>query len=187
LLSFEGAVHEAFGCSAAGYGVTKSGAGRGPGVTATVLSFLPAVNNDDREALLAVAAELHALITLDRVEGTSPVRIYFVMSPPGKRKVSARLGAADAARTPEMYALVAYDFPFALFQFEMRGAQITPERAKEIISCSAELQEDSLVRAATAMGLHAAPVPTFDADGLKVVFFPNTQETVIHVLRLSRV
>jgi hypothetical protein len=169
-----------------GTAAPKNAAGRGPGMIAAVLSFPSAVNNDGREALMAVAAELHALITLDRVEGTSPVRIYFVMSPRGKREVSARLGPADAAHTPEMYALVAYDFPFALFQFEMRGAQMRRERAKEIISCSAELQEDSLVRAATAMGLYAAPVPTFDADGLKAVFFPNTQETVIHVLRLSR-
>lgn len=155
-------------------------------MTAAVLSFPPAVNNDDREALIAVAAELHALITLDRVEGASPVRIYFVMNPLGKREVSARLTPADAARTPEIYALVAYDFPFALFQFEMAATQITRERAKEIISSSAELQEDSLMRAAAAVGLHAAPVPAFDADGLKAVFFPNTQETIIHVLRLSR-
>ncbi len=156
-------------------------------MTAAIHKFTPATPapaNDDREALLAAVSELHALITLDRVEGASPVRIYFVMSPQGKREVSARL--TSAAPTPEMYALIAYDFPFALFQFEMAGGQTTPARAKEIISSSAELQEDSLVRAAAVVGLHAAPAATFDAEGLKAVFFPNTQETVVHVVRLWR-
>lgn len=156
-------------------------------MTAAIHKFTPATPapaNDDREALLAAVSELHALITLDRVEGASPVRIYFVMSPQGKREVSARL--ASAAPTPEMYALIAYDFSFALFQFEMAGGQTTPARAKEIISSSAELQEDSLVRAAAVVGLHATPVAMFDAEGLKAVFFPNTQETVVHVVRLRR-
>ena len=154
-------------------------------MSAAVLKFPTPLQTDDREALLAAATELHALITLDRAEGASPVRIYFVMSRLGKREVSARLDPADA-RTPEMYALVAYDFPFALVQFEMAGRPIARERAKEIITGSAELQAEALARAAAVVGLRAAPVRAFDADGLKAVFFPDTQESVIHVLRLSR-
>jgi hypothetical protein len=155
-------------------------------VSAAVLSFPPAVETDDRAALLALVAELHALITLDRAEGASPTRIYFVIRPQGKREVAARLKTPDALPLPEMYALIAYDFPFALFQFEMAGTQITRPRAQEIIIAGAELQADALVRAAAVVGLRAAPAQAFDAEGLKAAFFPNTQETVVHVLRLSR-
>ena len=98
-------------------------------MTAAVLSFTPAVEADDREALLAIVTELRALITLDRVEGASPVRNYFVMSPAGKREVAARL--KPTGPTPEMYALIAYDFPFARFQFEMAATQITGDRASK--------------------------------------------------------
>jgi hypothetical protein len=156
-------------------------------VSAAVLSFPPAAETDDRAALLALVAELHALITLDRAEGSSPTRIYFVIRPQGKREVALRLKTPDVRPIPEMYALIAYDFPFALFQFEMAGSQIARPRAKEIIAAGAELQDEALVRAAAVVGLRAAPVRAFDAEGLKAVFFPNTQETVIHVLRLSRV
>ncbi|HWD67478.1 MAG TPA: hypothetical protein VG227_05900 [Caulobacteraceae bacterium] len=155
-------------------------------MSAAVLSFPPPVETDDREALIAIVTELHALITLDRAEGSSPTRIYFVIRPQGKREVAARLKPADAHPTPEMYALIAYDFPFALFQFEMAGAQISRERAKEIIAANAELQEDVLAHAAAVVGLGATPVQAFDAEGLKAAFFPSTQESVVHVLRLSR-
>ena len=159
-------------------------------MTAAVLSFPPPstlkAETDDWAALLAIVTELHALITLDRAEGSSPTRIYFVIRPQGKREVAARLKPVEAHPMPEMYALVAYDFPFALFQFEMAAAQISRDRAKAIIAANAELQEVVLARAAAVVGLRATPVQAFDAEGLKAVFFPSTQETVVHLLRLSR-
>lgn len=145
----------------------------------------PTPSGADWESLVAVT-ELHALICIDRVEGSSPVRVYFVMNPRGKREVAARLGRAEVARAPDAYALVAYDFPFALLQLKMAECRMAEARAREIVAYSASLQQDSLVRAALAMGFRAAPAVAFDAEGLKAVFFPHTQESIIGVVRLSR-
>ena len=88
------------------------------------------------------------------------------------------------ARAADAYALVAYDFPFALHQLESTASRIPRERARDIVSCNAGLQRDTLRRAAEALGVEARPVVRFDAAELKTTFFPNTQETVIDLFRL---
>jgi hypothetical protein len=67
----------------------------------------------------------------------------------------------------------------------MAGSPIPTERAKQIITCSAELQKDVLERAADTLGIDAVSITAFDADALKASFFPNTQESVTHVFRLD--
>jgi len=130
--------------------------------------------------------ELHALITIDPILGASPVRIYFVLNPRAVERIIAALRPADpAARAASCFALIAYDFPFALHQFALTASPIPTERAREIIERSAGLQLPSLIQAAEAMGLAARPVCGFDAAELKETFFPSTQETVTDVLRLS--
>ena len=89
---------------------------------------------DDGEALLAVVRELHALITIDPILGASPVRIYFVLNPRAVERIIAALRPADpAARAASCFALIAYDFPFALHQFALTASPIPTERAREII------------------------------------------------------
>ena len=147
----------------------------------------PAPTPESGEALLVTVSELHALITLDPILGASPVRIYFVFNPEARAKIAAShaaTGAPGRDHTPA-YVLVAYDFPFALHLLQGIAARVTRERAKQIATCSAGLQAESLVAAAAALGLAAHPVPGFDASALKAAFFANTQETVIQLFQLD--
>jgi hypothetical protein len=130
---------------------------------------------------------LHALITIDPLLGASPVRVYFITNPQAKRQIEPHIERSDGAGPgrPAAYALVSYDFPYALHMFETGGSPLSRERAKKIIVCSADLQADALYRAATALGIEARSLTTFDADGLKSAFFPDTQESVINLLRLT--
>jgi hypothetical protein len=156
-------------------------------MSAEVLAFPRSdARTDSREVLLPILSELHALITIDPILGASPARILFVLDPQARQRVAASVAAADAAaRAAGAYALVTYDFPFALQQFAWAASHIPPERAKTIISRSAALQQDSFSRAAASLGVHAWSVPCFDAGALKAAFFPNTQETVTHLFHLS--
>jgi len=139
------------------------------------------------EDLLAAVVELHALVSIDPVMGASPVRIYFVFNPVAKQRIAAchDLEGGRRAPLPAAYALVAYDLPFALHLVETSARQIGTERAKAIVTASAELQGDMLRQAASALGIEADPVADFDADELKTVFFPSTQESVTQVLMLA--
>jgi hypothetical protein len=156
-------------------------------MTGEVLAFRNPATPDVRDALLTTVVELHALISIDPVLGASPVRVYFVFNPQAKARIEACVDRSrpNGARAPTAYALVAYDFPFALHLFEMAGSPIPSERAKQIITCSAELQKDVLERAADTLGIDAVSITAFDADALKASFFPNTQESVTHVFRLD--
>jgi hypothetical protein len=158
-------------------------------MSAEVLAFPHSdPRTDNREVLLPILSELHALITIDPILGASPSRIVFVLNPQARGWISACVDPADTgSRAAEAYALIAYDFPFALQQFVMAASRIPTERAKAIISCSAGLQQDSFARAAEAFGLRASPILCFDASALKRAFFPETQETVTHLFRLSLV
>lgn len=139
----------------------------------------------DAQALLDAVVELHALISIDPVMGASPVRAYFVFNPAAKAQISAAIDAADAAREPTAYAVMAYDFAFALHLIEIAGRPFRRERAKAIASASAGLQGAAFEAAAEALDIEALPVAAFDAGALKAVFFPSTQETVTHVFRLE--
>ena len=156
-------------------------------MTGQVLAFRNPATAEVRDALLASVIELHALISIDPILGASPVRVYFVFNPEAKARIEACVDRAprNGPRAATAYALVAYDFPFASHLFEMTGSPLPPERARQIISCSAELQGDAVERAAEALGIDASPIAPFDADALKDVFFPNTQESVIHVFQLD--
>lgn len=155
-------------------------------MTADVVAFPDRPRAMHQETLLTALVELHALITIDPILGASPSRIVFVLNPQARSRISACVDPADTgSRTAEAYALIAYDFPFALHQFVMAGSRIPTERAKAIISCSAGLQQESFARAAEAFGLCPSLVPCFDAAALKQTFFPETQETVTHLFRLS--
>ena len=139
----------------------------------------------DAQALLDAVVELHALISIDPVMGASPVRAYFVFNPAAKTRITDAIDAADAAREPTAYAVVAYDFAFALHLIEIAGRPFDRQRAKAIASASAGLQRAAFEAAADALGIEARPVAGFDAGALKAVFFPSTQETVTHVFRLE--
>jgi hypothetical protein len=136
-------------------------------------------------ALLDAVVELHALISIDPVMGASPVRAYFVFNSAAKARITAAIDAADVAREPTAYAVVAYDFAFALHLIEIAGRPIDRERAKAVASASAALQGAAFEAAAAALDIEAGPVAAFDAGALKAVFFPSTQETVIHLSRLE--
>ncbi|MBV9508975.1 MAG: hypothetical protein JO303_01680 [Caulobacteraceae bacterium] len=156
-------------------------------MSAEIVAFRRPSRTAVPDALVLAIAELRALIALDSVMGASPVRPYFVLNPAACAMVGACVtrpsggpGAADA------YALVAYDFPFALHSLDsMMERGIPPERAREIVLLSAELQQETLRRAASALGIAAQAVEVVDARALKLTFFPKTQETVVHVFRLS--
>jgi hypothetical protein len=141
---------------------------------------------DSREALLPVLGELHALITIDPMMGVTPVRVLFVLKPDARAQVAASIDPVDVhGRRGLAYALVAYDFPFALHQFTTSRNHIADDRAKAIITASAASQAGCFCRAAERLALEVRPVPSFDAAALKAVFFPSTQETVTHLFRLS--
>jgi hypothetical protein len=156
-------------------------------MTADVITFLDAQAESGREAMLSALAELHSLITIDPVMGASPVRIYFVLNPAVKVRIAAFIDADDRAyaRPPGAYALISYDFPFGLHLVESSARRMAPESAKAVVACSADLQGELLRAAACALGIDAQSAPDFDADALKAVFFPNTEETVTHVFRLE--
>ena len=154
---------------------------------AQVVAFRDPKSADEREALIAAIGQLHALITLDPILGASPVRIYFVLNPQARTRIAECLDPSDRsqARFAAAFALVAYDFPFALQLIEGTSPQISSDRAKAIVTCSAGLQGDALRAAAAAFGIDARPIPAFDAGALKAALFPSTQETVTHLFRLA--
>jgi nitroreductase len=152
-----------------------------------VVAFRDPKAPDEREALIAAMGPLHTLITLDPILGASPVRIYFVLNPEARARIAECLDPNDRsqARFAAAFALVAYDFPFALQLIEGSSPQISSEQAKAIVTCSAGLQGDALQAAAAAFGIDARPIPAFDAGALKAALFPSTQETVTHLFRLA--
>jgi 3-hydroxypropanoate dehydrogenase len=156
-------------------------------MTGQVVAFRSTTAREEREALIAAVAPLHTLITLDPILGASPVRIYFVLNPQARTLIAECLDPNDGsqARFASAFALVAYDFPLALHLVEGTAPQVSRERAKEIVSCSAGLQGDALRAAAAALGLDARPIAAFDAGAMKAAFFPSTQETVTHLFRLA--
>jgi len=81
-----------------------------------VVAFRDPKAPDEREALIAAIGPLHTLITLDPILGASPVRIYFVLNPQARARIAESLDPNDRsqARFAQAFALVAYDFPFAL-------------------------------------------------------------------------
>ena len=139
----------------------------------------------DAQGLLDAAVELHALISIDPVMGASPVRAYFVFNPAAKARITDAIDAADLAREPTAYAVMAYDFAFALHLIEIAGRPSGRERAKAIASASAGLQGAAFEAAADALGIAARRVAGFDAGALKAAFFPSTEETVTHLFRLE--
>ncbi len=156
-------------------------------MTGQIVAFRTPPTADEREELLAAVVDLHTLITLDPVLGVSPVRIYFLLNPQAVARVAACLDSGDPSkrRPPSAFALVAYDFPFALYLIESSVPSLRPHRAQEIVSRSAGLQGDALQVAATASGIETCPIPSFNESGLKAAFFPDTQETVTHLFRLG--
>jgi nitroreductase len=156
-------------------------------MTGQVVAFRSAAPDDEHDALIAAISPLHTVITLDPILGASPVRIYFVLNPQARTRIAACLDPDDRSwtRFVSAFALVAYDFPFALQLIEATARQVLRERAKEIVACSAGLQGDALRAAAAAFGLDAHPIAAFDAGALKAAFFPSTQETVTHLFRLT--
>jgi hypothetical protein len=157
-------------------------------MTAQVIPLAdPPPSEESREALLDAITELHALVTLDPILGASAVRAHFVVNPAAKARIAASIDPADRGhrRTASAYALVAYDFPFALHQLAATSSALSTERAKDVVCRSAGLQGEGLRAAAEASGLSMHAVPAFDAGALKNTFFPSTQETVIQLFRLE--
>jgi hypothetical protein len=156
-------------------------------MTGQVLAFRDPETRDGRETLLDDLVDLHTLITLDPLLGASPVRIYFVVNPHARQRIAECHDARDRSKAglPPAYALVAYDFPFALHIAQTNAPRISRERATEIVTRSAGLQGDALQAAAGAFDLEAQPVAAFDAGALKTTFFPDTQETVTHLFRIK--
>jgi nitroreductase len=152
-----------------------------------VVAFRDPKAPDEREALIAAIGPLHTLITLDPILGASPVRVYFVLNPQARTRIAECLDPDDRsqARFAPAFALVAYDFPFALQLVEGTSPQRSSEQAKAIVTRSAGLQGDALQAAAAAFGIDARPIPAFDAGALKAALFPSTQETVTHLFRLA--
>jgi 3-hydroxypropanoate dehydrogenase len=155
-------------------------------VTGQIVAFRSPRIADAHEAWIAAVADLHTLITLDPTLGVSPVRIYFVLNPQALSAITACVGPDDRpqARLASAFALVAYDFPFALHLIECTAPRMCRERGKQIATRSAGLQGDALRAAASAFGIEAHPLSAFDEGGLKTTFFPDTQETVTHLFRL---
>jgi hypothetical protein len=154
-------------------------------MSAQVVAFHDPRADDQRAALLAAVGPLHRLITLDPILGASPVRVYFVVNPQARARVVACLDPADRSRFASAFAVVSFDFPYALQLLEAAAPRGEGGRVREIAACSAGLQGAALKAAAKAFGIDAQPIPAFDAGALKADFFPNTQETVTHLFRLA--
>ena len=147
-------------------------------------AFLKPPPAEDAKPLLAAVVELHALLSIDPIMGASPTRVYFVFNPEAKRRIAASI-VGETPNAPTAYALVAYDFAFALHLIEIAGRTANRERAKTIAELSAGLQAEAVAAAATALGVQASPVGDFDAEALKSTFFPGTQEVVVAVFGLE--
>jgi nitroreductase len=154
-------------------------------MSAQVVAFRDPRAEDERQALLAAVDPLHSLITLDPILGASPVRVYFVVSPQNRDRVAACLDPADRSRFARAFALVTFDFPYALQLLAAASPRAGRGSARAIAACSAGLQGAALQAAAAAFGIDAQPIPAFDAGALKAGVFPNTQETVTHLFRLA--
>jgi hypothetical protein len=155
-------------------------------MTAQVVAFPRAADEQSRKILRDALVELHALVSIDPVLGASPTRVYFVNTPRAEQLVAAVVGADDRIgdREVAVYALISYDFPYALFLLKGAG-QLTEDRAKGVITRSSDLQKTLLRHAANTIGLTAQAIESADTGALKSAFFPNTQETVTHVFRLG--
>jgi len=157
-------------------------------MSAQVIPLRHAAPPEDIRPLMAAVVELHALISLDPTMGGTAARILFAFNPAAKGRISACLASLDPVGhgpSPAAFALVAYDFPFAIHLLEMAGRRFPKPRAQEIVSLSAALLGDTLQAAARSLRIDARPVLAFDAGTLKQHFFPNTQESLTHLFSLQ--
>lgn len=145
----------------------------------------PAVDRPDLPR--AWLDDLHALLALDPIFGTSPARVLFVTSAANKARLSGHVCADDHDRVMDApaCALIGYDFGFAVSLLASDHGLETRSRAIRAAACSASLQGVGLTRAAEALGLRATPILHFDASALHAAFFAHAQATVVFACRLD--
>ena len=139
--------------------------------------------------------QLHALMSMGpSMVDASPTRVLFLTSEKAKDRLAPHLGAAvrgEILAAPAC-ALIGYDLDFAdqLVEFlpHVSGAPSCFERP-EIVRQTAErngtLQGAYLVVAARAVGLEAAAVEDFHADGVSVEFFRGARVRAIFLCALG--
>jgi 3-hydroxypropanoate dehydrogenase len=137
----------------------------------------------------ALLDQLHDLLQLDPIAGASAVRTLFVASEAGKARLARHLapGEQDQAPAAPAFAIIGFDFQFAVSLILSASASANPDRGAAVRTAqrSAALQGDTLRLAAAAVGLRASAIANFDATGLRSEFFAATQATVVCLCRLA--
>jgi 3-hydroxypropanoate dehydrogenase len=139
--------------------------------------------------------QLHALMSVGPgMVDASPTQVLFLTSEKARDRLAPHLGAgvrAEALAAPAC-ALIGYDLDFAeqLVEFlpHVAGAPSCFERP-EVVRQTAErngtLQGAYLIVAARALGLEAAAIEDFHADGLSVEFFRGARVRAIFLCALG--
>jgi 3-hydroxypropanoate dehydrogenase len=125
--------------------------------------------------------QLHALMSVGpSMVDASPTQVLFLASETAKARLAPHLGAAvrDEALAAPACAVIGYDVAFAeqLVEFlpHVTGAPSCferPEIVRQTAVRNGTLQGAYLIVAARALGLEAAAIPDFQAEGVSAEFF----------------
>jgi 3-hydroxypropanoate dehydrogenase len=139
--------------------------------------------------------QLHALMSVGpSMVDASPTQVLFLTSERAKDRLAPHLGEAvrDEALSAPACAVVGYDVDFAeqLVEFlpHVAGAPSCfdrPEVVRQTAVRNGSLQGAYLIVAARALGLEAAAVDDFDADGVSVEFFRMSRIRAIFLCTLG--
>jgi 3-hydroxypropanoate dehydrogenase len=139
--------------------------------------------------------QLHALMSVGpSMVDASPTQVLFLTSEKAKDRLAPHLGAAvrhEALAAPAC-AMIGYDVDFAeqLVEFlpHVAGAPACferPEVVRQTAVRNGTLQGAYLIVAARALGLEAAALDDFHADGVSMEFFPRSRIRPIFLCALG--
>lgn len=144
-------------------------------------------------------AQLRAISELAKwpptMANTNPLRILFVRSPAGKRRLGPLMaeGNRDKTASAPAVAVLAVDTDFhdripelLPFRPEMRDSFVDqPETRERLARFNGALQAGYFILAVRAAGLAAGPMLGFDADGIDREFFADRPWKTILVVNLG--
>jgi len=142
-----------------------------------------------------VLEQLHALMSVGpSMVDASPTQVLFLTSERAKERLAPHLGAAarrEALAAPAC-AVIGYDLEFAeqLVEFlpHVAGAPSCfdrPEVVRQTAAHNGALQAAYLIVAARALGLEAAAIDDFHAEGVSLEFFRRARVEATFVCSLG--
>jgi 3-hydroxypropanoate dehydrogenase len=144
--------------------------------------------------------QLHEITELAKwpptMANTNPLRILFVRTPDGKRRLGPLMSEGNRAKTVSApaVAVLAVDTDFhdklpelLPFRPEMRDNFVDqPERREQLARFNGALQAGYFILAVRAAGLVAGPMLGFDAPGIDAEFFAERAFKTILVINIGK-